>query len=382
MKICIATGGYHKPGETFINAHIERLFEGQTVVICNKKTGGNPYDKAVVECRPRKQSVGQAMLRSGRGLVNLVRHRSSAIPTGAKRAEIERFWADQNVSALLCEFGSEAIRLSPIADAMGLPVLSYFRGYDASKDLRSARVCEAYRRAMPRLAGVIAVSQFLLDNLAAKGITHPHSRVIPSGVNTDRFTPGEKRPGSCLAVGRMIEKKAPDLTVRAFCTAARDVPHARLDVMGDGPMLEHCKAIARQAGMADRVIFHGAQPHEVVREHLARTQFFLQHSVTAKNGNTEGMPTAIQEAMAAGAVTISTRHAGIPEAIEDGRSGYLVDEWDEAGFRDHIARALSDPDGAAAMAQHARAVALDRFDNRKLWKSLEAFIAERVAAVA
>ena len=70
-----------------------------------------------------------------------------------------------------------------------------------------------------------------------------------------------------------------------------------------------------------------------MRDRLARAAVFLQHSVTAADGNTEGLPTSIQEAMACGDVVVSTRHAGIPEVVVSGENGLLVDEDDADGLR-------------------------------------------------
>jgi glycosyltransferase involved in cell wall biosynthesis len=246
---------------------------------------------------------------------------------------------------------------------MGLPVFTYWRGTDASAALRSRQRVRSYRLMMPRLAGMFSVSRFLLDNLAAHGVTHPNAHVVPSGVDIRRFTPGEKRPGSFLAVGRMVEKKAPQVTLRAFAQAARGRA-AHLTFIGDGPLLAPAKALAAELGVAEQISFTGALPHEAVRDHLMRSEVFLQHSVTAQNGNTEGLPTAIQEALAAGCITLSTRHAGIPEAVEHGQNGLLVAEWDETGFAEAISQVLDRPD-REAMARAARATAEAKFDNAK-----------------
>ena len=136
--------------------------------------------------------------------------------------------------------------------------------------------------------------------------------------------------------------------------------------------------MAAAEGVAAQVTFTGALPHDAVRGHLAVTELFLQHSVTAKDGNTEGLPTAIQEALAAGCVTISTRHAGIPEAIEEGVNGFLVDEWDEDGFSSRIAKVLAMAD-RSGLAAAARATAVAKFDNDILLARTEAVIRQTVA---
>lgn len=381
MRACIATGRYFWRGETFINRHIEHLFCGDTVVVCSHLQEQNPYNKQVFALRGNHLLVKDCIVAPGALLANRLRHGSGRQPFGSARRDLIAFLRDQQVDLILAEFGTEALTLAPLANAMGLPIFSYFRGFDASKALRSARKQEAYRRMMPRLAGVFSVSQFLLDNLARHGIRHANAHVIPSGVDVRHFRPAEKRPLSCLAVGRFVEKKAPYITLRAFAEAAADHPDARLDFVGDGPLLEACRALASELGVAGRVTFHGSQPHEFVREKLATAQFFLQHSITAEDGNTEGLPTAIQEAMAAGCVIVSTRHAGIPEAVEEAATGFLVDEHDRAGFTRAVRGALTRED-AAAMGVRAREVAKVRFDNDILLKRLEAEIMRSVGCAA
>lgn len=232
---------------------------------------------------------------------------------------------------------------------------------------------------MPRLEGIFAVSQFLLDNLARRDIRHPNAVVIPSGVDVRRFVPGDKTPLSCLGVGRFVEKKAPLLTIRAFAEATQDLDDAHLTMIGDGDLLESARSLVSELGIAHKVSLPGALPHEDVRQHLERTEFYIQHSVTANNGNTEGLPTAIQEAMSAGCITVSTRHAGIPEAVEEGRSGFLVDELDEVAFSNAIRDAVKLPEEKRReMAAYARAVALEKFDNAKLLTQLEQALATAV----
>ncbi|AMY69013.1 glycosyltransferase [Frigidibacter mobilis] len=371
MRIAIATGCYYKPGETFVNRHIEHLFGGDTVVIANKLTGCNPFARPVIRRSRggfRAADLWQQPLASALGKW---RYGATSVPYGQTRRALEGFLRAERVAAILCEFGPEAVALAPVANAMALPIFTYFRGYDASKDLSKPRNVMALRKTMPRLAGVFSVSQFLLDNLARHGITLPHSQVIPSGVATDLFVPGDKQPGSFLAVGRLIDKKAPDITLRAFLAGAAEHPHARLGIIGEGPMLESLRQRIAACGIGERVTLHGALPHEQVREMLARTEVFVQHSLTDAKGNTEGLPTAVQEALSAGCIVLSTRHAGIPEAVIEGETGYLVAEHDEVGFARLIRGVLDGSLPVQGMAGRARALAVERFDNGRLLALLE-----------
>ncbi|WP_439123344.1 glycosyltransferase [Marivita sp.] len=372
MRVAIATGEYHLGGETFINRHIEHLFGGNTVVVCGRFRGDNPYGKPYF-VRRDGLSGSDIIVAPWWLLRNRVRHGTSRLPFGEAKEALIKFLHDERVDVILAEFGTQALALAPLANKLGIPIFTYFRGTDASKAIRTERMRAAYRKMMPRLAGVFSVSQFLLDNLANHGISHSDSMVIPSGVDIRRFAPQAKVPLSFLAVGRFVEKKAPMTTLRAFAEATRSLPEARLDFIGDGPLLELTRSLAEELGVSEKIRFHGAQPHHTVRDRLMSTQFFLQHSVTARDGNTEGLPTAIQEAMACGCITVSTRHAGIPEAIDEGETGFLVDEHDETGFTKAITSAINVPDHST-MSARARQVAEARFDNHVLLKLLERHI--------
>lgn len=376
MRTAIVTGDYFVLGETFVNRHIQHLFGGQTCVVTGRFHGTDPLGKPMFVRRTRL-GLGDLAVAPYWMLRNRVRLGTSRPPFGAQERALTEFLRAHRVEAILAEFGTQALAIYTLGEELGLPVFSYFRGTDASKTLRSRRIVRAYQKMMPHLTGIIAVSQFLLDNLAAHDITHPNARVIPSGVDVRRFLPGAKRPGSFLAVGRFVEKKAPLTTVRAFAEATRDRPETTLEMVGDGPLLGAARALASELGLGDRAIFPGALPHEAVRERLATAEVFLQHSVTARDGNTEGLPTAIQEALAAGCVTIATRHAGIPEAVEDGVNGFLVAEHDTADYTARIAQLLSEG-RQEAMARAARATATERFDNARLLAQLETAMTESV----
>jgi len=377
MRTAIATGDYYVPGETMINRHFKLLFGGETCIVTGRYLGENPFGKPVFE-RRSPLSLADRVRFPAALLLNRLRYGTSRPPFGNRKRELAAFLREQRVEVVLAQFGTQALAVAPLAHEMGLPVFSYFRGTDASKSLQSGELVDAYRRCVPGLDGIFSVSQFLLDNLGKHGIHNQNAHVIPSGVDIRVFRPGQKRPQSCLAVGRMVEKKAPLVTIRAFARATRALPEARLTLAGAGPQLEPARALVRELGLQDRISLPGALSHDDVRRHLAEIEVFLQHSVTAADGNTEGLPIAIQEAMASGCIVISTRHAGIPEAVEDGVTGYLVDEHDEDGYADRIETVLSSGDRQELTA-NAREVAVARFDNNMLLDKLERLIRDTVA---
>ncbi len=372
-RAALVVGTWPTRSQTFVERHARHLFGGNTCILANSRLDGNGAPDRPVFDRSafRRQPVERLRHAAGRTR-NALLFGTGTIPTGAERHAIATFLRDQKVDVILSEFGTKAIIVADIAETMGIPCFTYFRGSDASRELNRARRRKSYAHVLPRLSGIVAVSRHLIDNLAARGLSHPNAHVIPSGVDVRRFAPGDKVPASFVAVGRMVEKKAPEITLRAFAEATRDRPGARLRFIGDGPLLSPMRTLARDLGVADRVVFEGGRSHDAVRRTLATTETFIQHSVTAADGNSEGLPTAIQEAMACGCVTIATRHAGIPEAIDHGETGWLGSERDQAGFA-RLVRESLDAD-RVAMGRAARRVACERFDNDKLLARLEAVL--------
>jgi glycosyltransferase involved in cell wall biosynthesis len=173
-------------------------------------------------------------------------------------------------------------------------------------------------------------------------------------------------------VGRLVEKKAPHLTINAFAGVLQQFPGARLDMIGDGPLREQCQSLITHRGLGGAVRLLGVRSSEDVAETLNRASLFIQHSVTAPDGNTEGLPVALLEAMASGLPVVATRHSGIPEAVSDGETGILVEENDVQGMMQAIAALLADPGRAQAMGKAGRARILAHFTQAHMRDRLRA----------
>lgn len=371
--VAIATNTLGARSETFVHRHIEHLFGGRTVVVCRRTEGDSVSQKPTLVIGEQEKSLPLRGVRLIHAVWNQVRWGGIPMPTRETDNMIAQFLKEQRVSCILAEFGPLGCIVRRAANLAKVPLYVYFRGQDASSLLARPGVLEAYRRLMPDAAGVFTVSRFLVDNLRARGLSHVNTEILPSGVNTDLFVPGPKNPQQLLYVGRFVPKKSPELVVRAFASVAGR-HSVRLEMIGEGPLLETCKSLARSLGVADRIDFSGAQPHEYVQRQMATAIILLQHSATDARGDTEGLPSVIQEAMSAGAVVVSTRHAGIPEAIESGVNGMLVDEGDLDAFANVIDGLLGDPHQAETLAIQARHDAIERFDCRRLTARLESIL--------
>lgn len=370
-NIAIATGRYYRPGETFVTRHVSELFGGNTVVVAGR------YQDAPPKATPTFFRAREAM--NLRDLVtapwylwkNQRQYSSLRIPFGHHRRKLEQFLTQHKVQAILCEFGSQGPPMVPVANCMGIPVFCYFRGKDATEALGRSRRVNAYRIMFSGLAGIFAVSRFLLDNLAGIGLHHPRSFVVPSGVDTETFRPRAKQPNLIVSVGRFVEKKAPQITVKAFLSIADKHPDARLEMIGHGPLLANCRMLVSKAGRSHQVVFHGQKPHQFISERLGAAEIFIQHSITAKNGEAEGLPSSIQEAMACGAAILSTRHAGISTAVQEGVTGLLADESDQKDFTQKLTHLLQNETLRRSMSHLARQYAVQHFDYRTLYQIVE-----------
>jgi colanic acid/amylovoran biosynthesis glycosyltransferase len=267
-------------------------------------------------------------------------------------------------------FATDALRVLPLARALGLPLVASLRGYDVTRSdsalLRSGRLswmryALGRRRLQREGALFLAVSDALRRRAIARGFAEERTLTHYNGVDLDRFRPGEgaREPGLVLHVGRLVEKKG----TRVLIDALAGLPDARLVVIGDGPLRA---GLERRAG--PQVQFLGALPSDEVAQWMRRASVLAAPSLTAADGDSEGLPNVVVEAAASALPVVATDHSGIPEAVEDGSTGFLVPEGDAGALAGALATALG---AGPAMGRAARALAEARFDRVRLSERLE-----------
>lgn len=152
-----------------------------------------------------------------------------------------------------------------------------------------------------------------------------------------------------IGIGRFVDKKAPYYTILAFHQVLQRHPDARLVIGGDGPLHNACKNLVAYLGIQAQVQLPGVLTPDEYRAHLKDSIAFVQHSITAANGDMEGTPVAVLEASAAGLPVISTRHAGIPDVILHQQTGLLVEEHDVDGMAQWMNWVLENPAESRAL---------------------------------
>lgn len=264
---------------------------------------------------------------------------------------------------VLAEYGPTGTAVMHACERAGVPLVVYFHGYDAVRQATVERHRAQYVELFEYASAIVAASRALADELVRLGAPKERLHHIPCGVDISRFA-GARPQESALnvvAVGRLVEKKAPHLTIRAFAIAHERHPESKLVIIGDGELRSRCESLVNELNLADCVSLLGAQPHDVVVREMLSARLFVQHSMKAPDGDTEGTPVAITEAQACGLPVVATRHGGIPDVVGDGCSGFLVAEGDVDGMAAAITRLLDDASLAREMGDRGRAIVSERF---------------------
>ena len=293
---------------------------------------------------------------------------------------------------LHAHFATDGLAALPLARALRIPLITSLRGYDVARSraamLRSGRLSWTLyalrrRRLMEQGHLFLAVSDALRRSAVGQG--YPEARTLThyNGVDLQHYRPGERPPerGLIVFVGRLVEKKGVAQLLEAFALVNAAVPEARLRIVGDGPLAPALRDRARGLGVAAAVEFAGELPAAAVAAHLRRAWLLAAPSLTANDGDAEGLPNSVVEAAASGLPVVASDHAGIPEAVEEGETGFIVPEGEVGPLARRMVELLGSSDLRGRMARGARALAEERFDLVRQSARLEA-IYDRVRGIS
>ncbi len=204
------------------------------------------------------------------------------------------------------------------------------------------------------------------------------------GLDLERYDPTSRFPSTVptmLAVGQLREKKGFIHLLHACRDLADRGMAFRCEIIGEGPQRADLERAVQDLGLEHHVAFLGAQSHDEVIDAYRRARLFVLPCVVGDDGDRDGIPNVILEAMAMSLPVVSTRHSGIPEVVEHGATGLLVPPADSTQLADALSQVLEDPAAGEEMGAQGRAVVLERFDVehnvRALW---DRFSGDRVAS--
>jgi len=327
--------------ESFIRRHLHDLLPSGTIAIAAAKANGEYGGHWEANC---PALVLEGLGRTWEGGARFLARKIGMPAADMAGRAVARFLKKHQVQVILGEYLDRALPWLPLAQDLGIRFFGHAHGYDVSRSLREAKWQEEYLH-YNRSHGVIVRSERHFQRLATLGIVESKLHLVHGGVDVPA-QPAERGPHKgvrCLAVGRMVAKKAPILTLDAFRRAAEVHPDLRLDYVGAGELLPAVKQFVSALHLSDRVTLHVGVSDEMVQRLMAEADIFLQHSITDPDtGDEEGLPAAITEAMAQSLPVVATRHAGIPEAVLEGSTGYLVDEGNSVAMGERIIELAGD----------------------------------------
>jgi glycosyltransferase involved in cell wall biosynthesis len=293
----------------------------------------------------------------------------------------------RELSLLHAHFGPDGVSVMRLARRLRIPLIVTFHGADITVPRRSLWLSgKGYnyhfllreKRLQREAALFLAVSGFVRGRLIDRGYPDGKVRTHYIGVDAERFTPGERVSDEpyILCVARHVEKKGIDTLLRAFSRLGGKHGALSLLLVGQGPLTGTLTTLARTLGIEARVRFLGAQPHERIVELMRGARVFALPSQEAENGDSEALGIVFNEASACGVPVVATRHGGIPEAVLDGETGFLVPERDDAALAERLDRLVSDEALARRMGRRGREYVCEVFDLRKQTRLLEGIFDE------
>jgi glycosyltransferase involved in cell wall biosynthesis len=352
-----------EPSMTFIQSHAEALRTYQPVFAGAHRVPGLPLPEDRVVTANRGGLAGRAEEFLFRRL-----HFAGRLARDLRRFE---------PAVVHAHFGQSGPSALALAESLQVPLVVTFHGQDATisdHELRGSWRGREYLRGRQRVirgAGlIIAVSDFIRQRLLAGG--YPEEKVVThrNGIDISFFHRREaQREPVALFVGRFVEKKGCEYLVRALGQLSESNRPVQGVFVGDGPLRPKLEELSARVGANIR--FTGFRPLPEVRDWLGRASVVVVPSVTAANGDSEGLPTVILEAQAMGTPVVVTRHAGNAEGVLEGRSAIVVAERDVPGLADAVRFFVDQPAAIETFGTAGRAFVAATFDIARQAQGLE-----------
>lgn len=365
INICIIKPNKDAYSETFIQTHISKLSGNKHVLY-----GGD---------FPLYDEQGRFLIPTKLGLLSylfqkrILKRQHIAVRNKA----LGNYLLEKKIHVVLAEYGMVGAQVTQTCQSQGIPLIVHFHGMDAHRTALLAKYRDRYLRLFSYSSAIVAVSGTMSKQLIKLGAPAEKVHLIPYGVDYEYFQfARHAQELHFVSVGRLVEKKAPIATIQAFALLAKRYPQATLSIVGDGPLMRMAQDEVAKLQLTGQIHFLGVLKHTAIRDLLASAYAYVQHAVQAADGDMEGTPNTILEAAAMGLPIVSTRHAGIQEAVIDGKTGFLVDEHAVERMADRLIVLAESPQLADDMGKAGRAHILANYDVKKQIAKLDALIRE------
>ncbi|HHX8207224.1 TPA: glycosyltransferase [Enterobacter hormaechei] len=295
----------------------------------------------------------------------------------------------QPLDLIHAHFAIDGLYALKLAQKKGIPLVTTLHGFDvtvSNKDLLASRspawINYLLHQHKVKSQGdkFICVSDFIARQALQHGF--PESKIIQHyiGIDVNKYQPRAKEDdqGIILHVARLVEKKGTAVLINAVKQVKLLNPDVKLVIIGEGPLLDGLKAQVTSLGLDQTVTFTGALPHVDVMAWMRKASMLVLPSITAKTGDAEGLGMVLLEAAVTGVPVIGTQHGGIPEAIIDEQTGFLVKERDDKLLAERISFLMKDEHKRFEMGKNARIFISEKFNLSKQTIKLEKIYQELI----
>jgi len=276
---------------------------------------------------------------------------------------LARAVAERGIDHLHAHFATSAAAVARLA--AHLASVPYTFTTHAKDIFHESVDADDYRRKLEEAAGVVTVSDYNLRYLRERyGGAASHVKRVYNGMHLDRFsyTSPADRPRSIVAVGRLVEKKGfGDLITACKILLDRGCEFA-CRIVGGGELREALAAQVVDLGLTEQVVLTGSRPQDEVITLIRNAAVFAAPCVVGGDGNRDGLPTVLLEAMALGTPCVSTDVTGIPEVVRDGDTGLMIGQGDPASLAGALEGLLGGADARVRLAENARRLIEAEFD--------------------
>jgi len=372
---------------TFLNRemlHVYRQMAGlqsfKQVVFCNKQkfTGSFPFDPDRIFTMPRPitRSFKRLWYRRIRGLPIQIYQSEARLLL----SQLMKYRTD----VLHIYFGDSAVNLLPLIRMCPFPVVVSFHGADIGLNMDDEPHRKAMEEVVQRAELVFARSQSLIEGLQIIECPKEIIRLQRAGIPLQDWTfqprkvPPENGRWQFLQACRLCEKKGIPTAMQAFKQVLGKYPNSVFKIAGEGHLLDDLAATAAALGIADNIEFCGFLEQDELRKLVYDSHIFIHPSQMGADGDREGVPNSMLEAIATGLPVLATHHGGIPEAVKTGVSGHLVEEGDADGLAAAAMQMLDDPDRYRHLSQGAARAVRESFEQKAQIAALESYYLEAI----
>lgn len=231
-----------------------------------------------------------------------------------------------------CHFGLNAIRGLLLKEVKALrgKLVTTFHGVDITKHLQ-VYGNDMYDQLWTKGDLFLPISDLFLKKIVNLGCQRDKTHVHHMGIDCSKFKFVSRhlsleRPVVLATVNRLVEKKGVEYAIRAVAQLINKNIPVQYNIIGEGPLMSDLQQLVKDLQMESNIHFLGWKEQGDVIDILETSDILIAPSVTSKNGDQEGIPVALMEAMAMGIPIVSTQHSGIPELVQNNSSGFLVPE--------------------------------------------------------